>query len=81
MVGGASRWVCLVVLGAGMVVGSPAFAQQDTTPPVLVGLSLDRLQIDTSAGDETITATAHVTDDLSGVLYVAMACFSPSGMQ
>jgi hypothetical protein len=39
----------------------------DITPPVLVGASVDRHQIDTTYASQTITFTLHITDDLSGV--------------
>jgi hypothetical protein len=44
-----------------------AYAQQDITPPSLVSVSFAPAQVDTSNGPATITITAHVTDDLSGV--------------
>lgn len=42
-------------------------AQQDITPPMLLDVRFDPVQIDTSKGPATITVTVHVTDDLSGV--------------
>lgn len=40
----------------------------DTTPPTLVGFSITPRTVDTSTADQTITLTAHITDDISGVL-------------
>lgn len=40
----------------------------DGTPPTVVSFSLTPSTIDTSLAAQTITATAHVTDDLSGTL-------------
>jgi uncharacterized repeat protein (TIGR02543 family) len=39
----------------------------DTTPPVLTGLSVTPSTIDVSNGSATLTVSAHITDDLSGV--------------
>jgi hypothetical protein len=39
----------------------------DTTPPTLVALSVDPTAVDATAGPQTVTATATITDDLSGV--------------
>ena len=38
----------------------------DITPPQLVAFSFTPTSVDTSTGGATITATAHITDDLSG---------------
>lgn len=45
-----------------------AFAQEDLTPPTLVSVSFEPQTVDTSKGPATITMTAIVTDDLSGVM-------------
>jgi hypothetical protein len=43
-------------------------AQEDTTPPVLVGFDFSPKQVDTTSTSATITFTGHVTDNLSGEL-------------
>ena len=45
----------------------PAVAQQDVTAPVVTELTFAPKVIDTSRSDQTITVTARITDDLSGV--------------
>jgi hypothetical protein len=44
--------------------------QGDITPPVVHHKTIYPLQVDTSAGEQTITVTVYVTDDLSGIEYV-----------
>jgi len=54
----------------------------DTTAPVLQDLSWTPTTINTAAGTQQITVTAHVTDDLSGVVntnYLIASFNSPSG--
>ena len=64
----------------------------DAAPPDIQSLSFDRASIDTSTGAQTITLTARLTDDYSGVTaayvqffntsgQVQVAPFSPSGLQ
>ena len=38
----------------------------DTTPPTLVDFSFTPTSVDTTSGSQTITVTAHITDDLAG---------------
>jgi hypothetical protein len=57
---------------------TPTLAQQDKAPPSLVNLAADRTQIDTGAHAETVVFTAHLTDDVSGVLFMNVGCFSPT---
>jgi hypothetical protein len=67
--------------------GFPTTFQQtgagDTAPPSLEGFSLSPTSIDTSSSAQTITATAHITDNLAGIVHgagLAEARFrSPSG--
>jgi len=47
-------------------------AQSDVTPPVVDELSISPKFVDTSAGPQTITITAHITDDLSGLRYLTI---------
>jgi hypothetical protein len=39
----------------------------DTTPPVVASLTLSPATVDTSTSSQTITITAHITDDLAGL--------------
>ena len=55
-----------------------ASALSDTTPPTLVGFSFTPATVDTSNGTASITFTAHITDDLSGVNNVDVSAVSPS---
>ena len=54
----------------------------DTTPPVLQGFSFSPAAINTQTGAQTVTVTAHITDDLSGFAGSRWVSFtSPSGNQ
>ena len=64
--GGALRGASLAVLAAGMLVGSQALAQQDTSPPVLTDFTISPVVFDTGPGPVTVTWCADVHDDLSG---------------
>lgn len=57
---------CLVLT---LLSSMAALAQptSDTTPPQLVSLSFNPPSVDVTAGAQTVTVTARVTDDLSGV--------------
>ncbi len=60
------------------------FAVSDSSPPQLVGFDFDPKAVNTSGGSQTITVSAHVTDDLSGVatvgnLGIEVRFQSPSG--
>src|SRR6266508_514937 len=46
---------------------TPAAAQGDTAPPTLVSLSVSPTVVDVSSSAQTVTVTAVITDDLSGV--------------
>ena len=66
------------------VVGSTGAG--DTTPPVPQSLELSTTKVDLSNGDFTISATTHLTDDLSGIgddnsLNAEIRWRSPSGQQ
>jgi len=54
-------------------------AVQDVTAPVLQSFSFTPTAIDTDSGAQTVTATLHVTDDLSGVEGISVIITSPSG--
>ena len=53
----------------------------DTTPPTLASLSFTPTSVDTSGGDQTITMTGRITDDLAGVVSAQLTFRSPSGGQ
>ena len=53
----------------------------DVTPPQLVSVDFTPKSVDVSSSSQTITVTAHVTDDNSGVSYVQPLFSSPSGQQ
>jgi hypothetical protein len=82
------RRIVVLVLTAMLGLGAvPASAGSDTTPPTLVSFSVSPTQVDASAGEQTISVTAEITDDLSGLCaptecpigYVGLG--SPSGEQ
>lgn len=63
-------WMLLLVL---CLVPSGAEAENevsDLTPPTIISVSLSPEEISTGLSDATITATALLTDDLSGVQYM-----------
>lgn len=49
-----------------VLLGATASAQGDITPPVLVEITIEPLNVDTSNGPQVITVTVRFTDDLSG---------------
>ena len=55
---------CLLMCG--LMIGS-VNAQVDVTPPVLVSLDFNPKVVDTTSAPATVTLTARITDDLSGV--------------
>lgn len=42
-------------------------AQSDVTAPVVVNVTIEPTFVDTSSAPQTVTVTAHITDDLSGL--------------
>jgi hypothetical protein len=60
---------------------SGAAQDVDVTAPVLRNFAYSAASIDVSQGSQTITVTAHVTDDLSGVSSVFAQFRSPTGAQ
>ena len=55
--------------------------EQDPQPPQLQDLTLKPSSIDTSSSSQTVTLTAHVTDDLSGFIAGSVSFVSPNGKQ
>jgi hypothetical protein len=73
------RIVGLAIAGAVVlfvVLGIVANAQGDITAPVVVDIIIDPLSIDTSQMAQTITISARITDDLSGVDFATIG-FTP----
>src|SRR5258706_183860 len=62
------------------VAALPALAQ-DTQPPVLTSFTFSPMAVDTTTSSATVTVTAQVTDNLSGVAAVDVDFVSPSGTQ
>jgi hypothetical protein len=54
-------------------------AQQDTTAPVLVGLTISPQQVDTTAEVANVSFLVHGTDNISGIIHVQVNVVSPSG--
>src|SRR5580704_7194893 len=79
-----TRWcvATIFVFFLGLTVTEIVGAQsQDVTPPVLQGFSFSPTAIDTTTGAQSVTVTAHVTDDLSGFSFGCVFFSSPSGGQ
>ncbi len=73
--------VALVLGSAFCTLPPPLSAQVDTAPPVLTGLTFSPMAVNTTSSSATVTVTAQVTDDLSGVQQVNVDFVSPSGSQ
>ncbi len=71
--------VLAVLCIASFVAASGASATEDTTPPEFVSLSFSPKEVDVTEGARTVTATAHLTDNLSGVSRVDISLISPGG--
>jgi hypothetical protein len=54
---------------------------QDTTPPVLTGFTFSPTAVNTTTNPATVSVTAQITDDLSGVREAYLGFNSPSGSQ
>jgi len=80
-----AHFVLLVVSAVATMLAVPGIAmgQEDTTPPTLHALSCSPSSVDVTNGPQTITCTATITDDLSGVAAEAgdIALESPSHIQ
>ncbi|MCH7736077.1 MAG: PKD domain-containing protein, partial [Chloroflexi bacterium] len=57
------------LLALGIDVKVEVTSAGDATPPVLTGVSVDRLTVDTSLTSQAVQVTKSGTDDLSGVAY------------
>src|SRR3982750_593986 len=58
-----------------------AFATADLTPPQLVSIDFTPKSVDVSSASQTVTVTAHLTDDNTGVSDAAVQFGSPSSGQ
>jgi hypothetical protein len=61
--------------------GQAAAVLEDTTPPTITALSVSPTTVNVVAGSQTVTATATITDDLSGVSSASISFASPSANQ
>jgi len=61
--------------------GNHQIMSQDTQPPEIVSFDFDPKAVDTSTSSRQITATARLTDDLSGVDQGSVRFYSPSKSQ
>jgi hypothetical protein len=52
---------------------------EDNEPPVLAGLTFSSRLVNVSASSQTVTVTAHITDNLSGVTSASIDFRPPSG--
>ena len=66
------------LLGMTMLPLAVATAAGDTTPPTLSSFSFSPTTVDTSASAQSISVTAHVSDDIAGVEYGAFSFVGPS---
>lgn len=74
-----TRILC-AVLAALVFAGSPAFAAEDTTDPVLTVFTLtSSATIDTGPSSVSFAWTATATDDLSGVSYISVNIYDTAG--
>lgn len=72
------RWIASVFI-AGMLIGGLGIsirAQSDISIPVIVNIDINPRIVDTRLSNQTVTLTAHITDDLSGLRY-AVFWFGP----
>jgi hypothetical protein len=81
MLTGLSLWLATSV---GLILAIPARVHtqvQDIIPPNLIELSFSPTSIDVSAGSQTLTVNARITDALSGYQSGSLHFRSPSGQQ
>ena len=67
----------LAILALILILPSSASGQADTTPPTLHALSCTPSTVDVTGGPETVTCTATITDDLSGVSFAGVTFSLP----
>ncbi|MEJ5367893.1 MAG: Ig-like domain repeat protein [Bryobacteraceae bacterium] len=81
VVGNARYYTTQELAGMGLPTTLPVSAPSDTTAPVLSGLSLSPLSVNTSSGAAGISGTITASDAGSGLRRAAAALFSPTGQQ
>ena len=69
----------LVLVAAFCCTVPPSWAQVDTTPPTLTGFTFSPMAVNTTTSPATVSLTAQVTDDISGVERVVVIFASPTG--
>lgn len=57
----------VLAVAAMLALSRSAAAQVDVAPPVIVSLTISPTLVNTSQTSQTVTITAHITDDLSGL--------------
>jgi hypothetical protein len=76
-VAGNTANISLSTFGIFLIQVGPS--KEDVTPPDLVSIEVTPTTVDVTGGDATVTVTAHLTDDLSGVQWLSGSFRSPSG--
>ncbi|HEV2981553.1 MAG TPA: hypothetical protein VGX51_08990, partial [Solirubrobacteraceae bacterium] len=69
------------LLGKGFPASVSVESIEDNEPPALAALSISPTTINTTASSQTVTVTAHITDNLSGVAAASIVFRSPGGEQ
>jgi hypothetical protein len=69
------------LLSKGFPVAVSVESIEDNEPPVLAGLSISPTTVNTTASSQTVTVTAHITDNLSGLASASVVFRSPSGRE
>jgi IPT/TIG domain len=54
---------------------------EDEAPPAVAGLAITPSSVNVASSSQTVTVSAHITDDLSGVASASVQFESPSGKQ
>jgi hypothetical protein len=67
------------LVGRGLATSFEQIGDGDAAPPEIRSLGFDRAAVDTSTGAQTITLTARLTDDFSGVRFAFVQFFNIAG--
>jgi len=81
VIGNSRSLVTADLAGAGAQTTFAVTSNPDTTPPRLTALGVSPSSVNTSSASATLTFTATLTDDLSGVASLQFELESPSGNQ
>ena len=68
----------IFLIGLSFLFAQDETRPEDTTPPELINFTISSLVVDVTESSQTVTITAEVSDDISGVDYVSGYFFSPS---